>query len=51
MGMDTEVEYVTDMAEIARLGVMSTPALMVNDSIVSAGRVLKASDVEKLLEK
>ena len=45
MGMNTEV------AEIARLGVMSTPALMVNDSIVSSGRVLKASDVEKLLEK
>jgi hypothetical protein len=29
--------------------VMSMPALMVDDKIVSAGKVLKAKDVEKLL--
>ncbi|WP_407080989.1 thioredoxin family protein [Megasphaera micronuciformis] len=30
-------------------GVMSMPALMIDDKIVSAGKVLKAKDVEKLL--
>ena len=30
-------------------GVMSMPALVVNEKVVSAGKVLKASEIEKLL--
>lgn len=44
-----EVEYITDMEKIMNYGVMSTPALMIDDKIVSAGKVLKAKDIEKLL--
>lgn len=51
MDKNADVEYVTDMAEIAKRGVMSTPALMVNEKVVSAGRVLSPSDVENLLHK
>lgn len=32
-------------------GVMSMPALVVNEKVVSQGKVLKAADVEKLLRK
>lgn len=32
-------------------GVMSMPALVVNEKVVSMGKVLKANDVEKLLHK
>ena len=49
MGLDLEVEYITDMEKIIGYGVMSMPALMIDDKIVSAGKVLKAKDVEKLL--
>ena len=48
-GIDAEVEYIIDMEKIMNYGVMSMPALMVDDKIVSAGKVLKAKDVEKLL--
>ena len=51
MDKNVDVEYVTDMAEIAKRGVMSTPALIVNEKVVSAGRVLSPSDVENLLHK
>ena len=44
-----EIEYITDMEKIMGYGVMSMPALMIDDKIVSAGKVLKAKDVEKLL--
>lgn len=44
-----EVEYITDMERIMEYGVMSMPALMIDDKIVSTGKVLKAKDVEKLL--
>ena len=51
MGLDMEVEYITDMEKIMEYGVMSMPAIAVNDTVVSMGKVLKAADVEKLLRK
>ncbi|MCI7473874.1 MAG: thioredoxin family protein [Clostridiales bacterium] len=51
MGLDVEVEYVTDMAKIVGYGVMSVPALVVNERVVTMGKVLKANEVENLLRK
>lgn len=51
MGLDLEVEYITDMEKVMAYGVMSMPALVVNGKVVSMGKVLKAADVEKLLRK
>ena len=49
MGLSVEVEYITDMEKIMSYGVMSMPALVVNEKVISMGKVLKAADVEKLL--
>lgn len=49
-GLSVEVEYITDMEKIMGYGVMSMPALVVNEKVVSMGKVLKAEDVEKLLQ-
>ena len=51
MGLNLEVEYITDMERVMEYGVMSMPAIVVNDKVVSMGKVLKAADVEKLLRK
>ena len=51
LGLNIEVEYVTDMAKIMEYGVMSMPAIVVNDKVVSMGKVLKTADVEALLKK
>lgn len=51
LGLDRAVEYVTDMEKIMEYGVMSMPALVVNEKVISMGKVLKAADVEKLLRK
>lgn len=51
MGLGIEVGYVTDMQEIMKYGVMSMPALVVNEKAASMGKVLKAAEVEKLLRK
>lgn len=51
MGLNVDVEYVTDMETNMGYGVMSMPALVVNEKVVSMGKVLKAADVEKLLRK
>lgn len=51
MELDAQVEYVTDMQKVMEYGVMSMPGLVVNEKVVSMGRVLKPADVEKLLHK
>ena len=51
LGLSVEVEYITDMEKVMEYGVMSMPAIVVNDKVVSMGKVLKAADVEKLLRK
>ena len=51
MGLDLEVEYITDMEKVMTYGVMAMPAIVVNEKVVSMGKVLKAADVEKLLRK
>lgn len=51
MGLSVEAEYITDMQKIMEYGVMSMPALVVNENIVSQGKVLKSADIEKLLLK
>ena len=51
MGLSAEVEYITDMEKVMGYGVMSMPAIVVNEKVVSMGKVLKNADVEKLLHK
>ena len=51
MNLAVNLEYVTDMQKIMEAGVMSMPALMVNDKVVSCGKVLKVDEVKKLLSK
>ncbi len=50
VGVEAEVEYITDFAVIAGYGIMSTPALIVDEKIVSMGKVLKSSEIEKFLQ-
>lgn len=51
LGMNTDIEHVTDFAQIASYGVMSTPALVVDGKVVSYGKVLKKQEVIDILKK
>ena len=51
LGMDTSIDHVTDFAEIATYGVMTTPALVVDGKVVSYGKVLKKEEVIDILKK
>ena len=42
---DAEITKVTDYSEIADLGVISTPGLIINGDIVSTGRVPSPDEV------
>ena len=45
------MDHVTDFAQIAAYGVMSTPALVVDGKVLSSGRVLKKEEAVALLRK
>ena len=51
LGMNLDVEYITDMEKIMSYGVMSMPALVINEKVVSMGKALKTADIIKLLKK
>ncbi len=51
MGLEAEIIKVTDFKDIMAYGVMSTPALVVDEKVVSFGKVLKPKEISKVLEK
>lgn len=51
LGMQANIEKVTDMSAIASYGIMSTPGLIINEKVVSFGKVLKPGEIAKLIEQ
>ena len=47
--IDAEIEKVTDFVDIAGYGVMSTPGLVIDDQVVSSGRVPSADEIQALM--
>lgn len=50
LGLEVRVEKVTDLKEIARMGVLTTPGLAVDGKVKAAGRLLTVRQVKELLE-
>lgn len=51
LGLPVLIDHVTDFAQIAAYGVMSTPALVIDGKVVSYGKVLKPKEARSLIEK
>lgn len=49
LGIDYEMEKITDVAEIARYGVMRPPALAVDGVVVSYGKTVGVEEAKQLL--
>ena len=50
-GLEIMVEHESDFVKISSHGVMSTPALVLNEDVVSSGKVLKVEDVKKIIRE
>jgi small redox-active disulfide protein 2 len=51
LGIDATFEKVTEYKDIMSYGIMSTPGLVVNGTVVSSGRVLQPKEIIPLLQK
>ncbi|MFH1475641.1 MAG: thioredoxin family protein [Chloroflexota bacterium] len=50
-GIEAEVRHVTDYAELAARGVLATPVLVIDGTVVSVGRVPLAGDIAAWLDQ
>lgn len=49
LGLECKVEKVTDINEMTRIGVMTTPALVVDGKVKVAGKVPSVEEIKKML--
>jgi small redox-active disulfide protein 2 len=49
LGLDYQLEKVTDIQKIMSFGVMMTPALAVDGVVKASGKVLSAEDIKPLI--
>jgi small redox-active disulfide protein 2 len=49
LGLDFELEKVTDITQIMQFGVMMTPALAIDGKVKISGRVPSIEDLKKIL--
>lgn len=45
LGVDADIEKVTDYGQIMGYGVMSTPGLVINEQVVAAGRIPSSQEI------
>lgn len=50
LNIQANVSHVKEFDEIAKYGVMSTPALVINNKVVSTGKVLTKEEVVKIIK-
>ncbi len=49
--LDSQVKYVTDIEEIVKMGVMSSPVLAIDDKAVISGRLPEKEEIVKEIQK
>ena len=49
LNINKPVKHITDMADIASFGVMSTPALVIDGKVVASGKLLSQDEIKEFL--
>ena len=48
LNLNIPVEYVTDLEEVLKYNVMSMPSLVINDEVVTTGKLISTKTLEKI---
>ena len=47
--IEARIDYVTDFAEMAKLNIMSSPAIMIDGEVKTSGRIPARTEIEQWL--
>ncbi len=50
LGIEYEIEKITQINDIMKMGVMMTPALAIDGQVVSSGKVLSAEEIKSFIQ-
>jgi small redox-active disulfide protein 2 len=50
MGVDAQIEEVTEMSEIMKYNVLATPGVVINGKVISKGKVPKKKEIARWLQ-
>ncbi|MPN22585.1 hypothetical protein SDC9_169968 [bioreactor metagenome] len=51
LGMNTQIEHVTDLTQIEAYGAVQPPALVINDEVAGYGKVLSKDEIVRNLRE
>ncbi|MCR4420920.1 MAG: thioredoxin family protein [Exilispira sp.] len=51
LGVEFEIEKITDINKIIEMGVMMTPGLAIDGEVKSSGKVLSKNQIKEIIEK
>ncbi|MBN1119731.1 MAG: TM0996/MTH895 family glutaredoxin-like protein [Anaerolineae bacterium] len=51
LGIEASIEHVTDVSKFVDYGLMSTPGLVINEKLVSSGKVLAPNSIVTLIQE
>jgi small redox-active disulfide protein 2 len=51
LGVECEIEKVTEISQIMQHGVMMTPGLVIEDQVKSSGKVLNVEQIKSMLQE
>lgn len=49
LGINIEIDYVTDMKHIMQYSILMTPGLVINEKVVSSGSIPKKDEIKKMI--
>ncbi len=50
LGIEADIRYITDIIEIANAGLLRTPGLIINEKMISYGRVPEISEIKTMIK-
>lgn len=50
LNVEIELEYIDDIEKMISYGIMSSPALVINEKVASQGRLISKDDIIKLIK-